>query len=173
MRYPARQCLLAISVAALITLQPASAQSPAAPAWIEQRDAELAKRIVPIVVLEPGETKKLLMSTRCTVGGTRGGGFTLAEVRDGEVLGGPTSGPEGASYQRDGVEVKLPNWTDAEEFASSPALQAARERGLAVVEVTVSASRTARPGMLDMHLADKTCSGDCTTDFRVLVVAPE
>ena len=37
-------------------------------------------RIVPVVMLKPGETKELVLSTKCTVGLTRSGGLSVREI---------------------------------------------------------------------------------------------
>ncbi len=58
-------------------------------------------KIVPIVVLKPGETTKLLLSTHCKVGGTRGGGFEFAAMKDGKAQKGPTTGHAGRVLQRE------------------------------------------------------------------------
>jgi hypothetical protein len=38
--------------------------------------------------------------------------------------------------------------------------------------VKVSAAQEAKPALVNLHIADETCSGTCDTGFRVLVVAP-
>lgn len=133
-------------------------------------DDAQALKIVPVVKVKPGETSKLLFSTQCTVGATRGGGFSLAEMREGKSVMGQGNGMEGASYSREGLSIRLPGWTAAEEFASTTEFAAARKRNLQVFEVTVSASEDASPGLYEMHLVDATCNGHCDTDFRVLIV---
>ncbi len=156
----------------LIVLGVSMAQEPnPTPAPADAKPAKPLK-IVPIVALKPGETKKLLLSTHCTVGATRAGGFSLAEMRNGEPLEGQTEGYEGASYTRDGVLIRIPDWDAAEKFANSPPYESLRKAGIAVFEVTVSVSNNSTPALLEMHLVDATCSGYCTTDFRVLVMAP-
>lgn len=126
-------------------------------------------KIVPIVTLKPGETKKLLLSTHCTVGATRGGGFQINEMRGGIPKEGQTTGSEGATYSRDGIVISVPGWEAAEKFASSAAYASLKKAGIAVFEVSVSASKEAPSGLLEFHLSDATCSGHCDTDFRVLV----
>lgn len=136
------------------------------------KDDSSTKRIVPVVALKPGESTKLLLSTHCTVGATRGLGFVLSEMFEGKSNMGPTSGNQGATYLRDGIEIAIPGWEAAEKFASSPTYRALREQGIQVFEVTVSASTDAKPGLVNMHVGDSTCNGACYTDFRVLVVSP-
>lgn len=122
-------------------------------------------KIVPLVTIKPGESKELLLSTWCTVGVTRGGGFGLTEMRDGKPKG------DGAkSYSEGGVTLSVPNFEDGAKFASSPEYSLLKERNVDPFKVTISASLEAKPGLLEMHLLDSTCSGDCETDFRVLVV---
>lgn len=139
------------------------------PASVEQSQSEAEKlAIVPLVIVKPGETKELTLSTWCTVGATRGGGFGLTEMRDGKPTG---SGHDVKSYSRVGVNISVPDFKQGTEFASSPEFAALKKLDIDAFKVTVSASRDAKPGLLEMHLVDSTCSGHCKTDFRVLVVA--
>ena len=75
--------------------------------------------IVPLVTLKPGETKELLFSMPCTVGHTRGGGFSLAEMRNGKpdfeksVLDG------NRSFNKQGVTVSVASVEQGEKFANS------------------------------------------------------
>ncbi len=128
-------------------------------------------KIVPIVSLKPGETKKLLLSTQCTVGATRAGGFGITEMRSSAPKEDQTDGSAGASYSRDGVVIRVPGWDAAEKFAASPPYASLKESGIDVFEVTISASNEAKLGLLELHLVDATCSGHCETDFRVLVIS--
>lgn len=123
--------------------------------------------IIPLVIIKAGETKELILSTQCTVGMTRGGGFDLTEMRDEKpsVFGRPVK-----SYSRDGVTITVPDFAQGREFADSPEFAALKKLDINVFKVTVSASQDAKPGLLEMHLVDKTCSGHCKTDFRVFVV---
>lgn len=164
--------LLAIVVPVLMTLRVATSQESAKPSTATVAAGKKSLKIIPIVTLKPGETAKLLLTTHCTVGSTRGGGFQLAEMRDGKASEGQTEGHEGASYERDGVELKIPGWTAAETFAASPKFAELQKQGVRAFEVTVSASKTAHPGLMNMHLVDATCNGHCDTDFRVLVLSP-
>ncbi len=66
--------------------------------------------------------------------------------------------------------MTIPGWNAAEEFASSTRFKALKDEGIQVFEVTVTASKDAKPGLMNMHLLDATCSGHCNTDFRVFVV---
>ena len=166
-----RQLFLVLPI--LLTLGVVLTQDSTSTPTAKDPQTKKALKIVPIVSLKPGETTKLLLSTQCTVGATRGGGFGITEMRDGAPKEGQTKGYEGASYSRDGVMIKVPDWAAAEKFAASPPYTSLRKSGIAVFEVTISASKEAKPGLLEMHLVDATCSGHCDTDFRVLVTSPE
>lgn len=147
-----------------ISLYAISNAQDAAP---EKESADAAKfKIVPLVTLKPGETKELLLSTWCTVGVTRGGGFDLAEMRDGKPVGNGTK-----TYREGGVTISVPDFDEGEKFASSPEYALLKERDVDAFKVTVTASASAKPGLMEMHLVDATCAGHCKTDFRVLVVA--
>ena len=162
---------LTIVAILFMTLRVPNAQDLATPSTTIDLDQKTPLKIVPIVTLKPGETTKLMLSTYCTVGLTRGRGFMLEEMRNGKPTIGQTEGHEGASYRRDGIEIRIPGWDAAEKFASTPAFAALKEQGVQVFEVTVSASRDAKLGLVNMHLVDATCTGSCETDFRVLVVS--
>src|SRR5262249_35661594 len=54
-------------------------------------------RIVPVVMLKPGETKELLLSTWCTVGLTRGAGLLVRETAE--------TAEGGKIWKRGGVTV--------------------------------------------------------------------
>lgn len=128
--------------------------------------------IVPIVVLQPGESREILLSTHCTVGATRSGGFGIVEMIDGEPVSDDETGHDGASYARDGVTISVLGWDDADAFAASAPYAAVHEQGIQVFPVTVSATDDAEPGLMEVHLIDSTCSGNCRTNLRVLVTAP-
>ncbi len=66
----------------LVAIRLSLAQDPSSPANAVVAHGTKPLKIVPIVVLKPGETTKLLLSTHCTVGGTRGGGFEFAAMKD-------------------------------------------------------------------------------------------
>lgn len=127
--------------------------------------------ILPIVVVQPGETKVLTLTTFCTVGGTRGGGFSLSEMIDGNPKAGVSAGATGALYRRDGIDITIPGWNEAVDFSSLPKFAALKEQNLEAFEVTVKASADAKPGLMNMHIADSTCNGNCHTNFRVLVLS--
>jgi len=169
---PASSRPLFLVLPILLTLGVALAQDSNSTPTAKDAGHKKSLKIVPIVTLKPGDTKKLLLSTHCTVGATRGGGFGITEMRDGVPSKGQTVGHEGASYRRGGVMIKVPGWDAAERFAASPPYSSLQKSGIAVFEVTISASNQAKPGLLDMHLVDATCSGHCDTDFRVLVTSP-
>ena len=128
--------------------------------------------IVPLVTLKPGETKELLLSTWCTVGVTRGGGFNLAEMRDGAPVfnHSPLSGNK--KFEKNGVKISVPEFSEATGFAASKEFAPLKKYNIDAFKVTITAAEDAEPGLLEMHLLDATCAGHCKTDFRVVVVAP-
>jgi hypothetical protein len=75
-------------------------------------------------------------------------------------------------WKKDGVTVSVPNMNEATQAAAAPAYKPLSDKGLSTFIVTVKAAKDAKPRLIDMHLADETCSGTCDTDFRVLVLAP-
>ena len=134
----------------------------------ERATEEKRLKIVPLAVVQPGETRELLLATWCTVGITRGGGFGLTEMRDGKPVGG---GHSVKSYSEGGVTITVPDFEKGVEFASLPEFAALKELKTQAFKVTITASEDAKPGkLLDMHLVDSTCAGHCKTDFRVLVI---
>lgn len=135
----------------------------------EPAKAEVAKaKIVPVLVLKPGEQKELLLSTACTVGVTRGGGFDIREI-GGE--GSPDLKPAKV-WKRNGVMVEVPDFEAGEKQAAAPQYEPLKQAGVSVFSVKVTASQEAKPGAYNLHLADFTCNGTCETDFRVLIIAP-
>jgi|JI9StandDraft_2_1071091.scaffolds.fasta_scaffold05254_3 hypothetical protein len=134
---------------------------------------EAAPEILPIVVIKPGETQILTLTTFCTVGGTRGGGFSLSEMIDGKPKSGEAKGGSSSLYRRDGIDISIPGWTAAVEFSNLPKFALLKEQNLQAFEVTVKASADAKPGLMNMHIADSTCNGDCHTNFRILVLAKQ
>src|SRR5262249_51220918 len=121
-------------------------------------------RIVPVVMLKPGETKELLLSTWCTVGLTRGAGLLVRETAE--------TAEGGKIWKRGGVTVEVPGFVEATRAAAAPVYSPLKKKGLDAFTVKVTAAKDAQPGLYDLHIADVTCSGTCDTDFRVLVVAP-
>ena len=69
-----------------------------------------------------------------------------------------------------GVTISVPDFDEGEKFASQPKFSPLTEHKVVAFKVTISASATAKPGVMEMHLIDATCAGRCKTDFRVLVV---
>lgn len=152
--------LLSISLYAISNAQESDSTSS------DQNSSETQKlKIVPLVVVKAGETKELLLSTWCTVGVTRGGGFNLTEMRDGKPKGNG-----GKTYSARGVTISVPDFEEGERFASSSEYSLLKKHNIDAFKVSITASETAQSGLLEMHLIDATCSGYCNTDFRVLVV---
>ena len=140
-----------------------------------EKGPDTPKRIIPLVVVAPGETKTVLFSVECTVGVTRGGGLAVAEMVDGKrpAIGLPRA--EDKVFSRAGVTVSVPDMSEAPKLDKrmrSGAL-AALAKVRPVFPVTVTADADAAPVAIDLHLLDATCSGHCTTDFTVVVAAPE
>jgi len=130
--------------------------------------AEAAKlAIIPLITLRPGETRELMLSTWCTVGPTRGTGFGLAEMLNGKRVG---SEEAGKSYTRDGVTISVPPPDKATAFANSAMFSPLKNRHIEPFVVTILASADAKPGLIEMHLVDNTCAGQCQSHFRVLVL---
>ena len=126
---------------------------------------EPSKRIVPVVALEPGETKELLVCAPCHLL-TRGGGLIV------KSMGEAADKQERTVWKKDGVTVEVPKMGEAAQAAAAPAYKPLADKGLSAFVVTVTAAKDAKPRQIEMHLADETCSGTCETDFRVLVLAP-
>ena len=158
-------------LAVLLGLVAAMADEPAAKKPAPPRPT----RIMPLVVVSPGETKTVLFSVECTVGITRGGGLAVAEMVDGKrpAIGLPRD--DDKVFRRAGVTVTVPDMSEApklDQRMRSGAL-AALAQVRPVFPVTVTADADAEPVAIDLHLLDATCSGHCTTDFTVVVAAPE
>ncbi|MBO0698645.1 MAG: hypothetical protein J2P46_09640 [Zavarzinella sp.] len=153
--------LLAAGVAVIgfATFAPTGAQEPAAKAKAAEPEPTPG-RIVPVVALKPGESKEMLLSTSCALT-TRGYGLYVRDPKD-----APARPERDKPWTRDGVTVTFDKTPD-----SSPMAAAAGGVHLFLVKVTAAAD--AKPGLLDLHVADSTCSGTCLTDFRVLVLAQE
>jgi hypothetical protein len=131
-------------------------------------EPETPKKIVPVIVLKPGETKEQVMCAPCTLL-TRGGGLIIRAMGESSEK---AEKHERTVWKREGVKVEVPNMGDATTASRAPAYKPLLDKGLSAFVVTVTASKDAKPGMIEMHLADETCSGTCATDFRVLVLAP-
>jgi hypothetical protein len=137
----------------------------------QQPESQPAKkaRIVPVVMLKPGETKELLLSTWCTVGLTRSAGLQVGEMKDGRFRV-QKEDKDGKRWKAEGVTVEVADFEVAAKAAAAHEHAALKKRGLDAFVVKVAATKEARPGLYDLHIADETCSGNCDTDFRVLVV---
>jgi hypothetical protein len=122
-------------------------------------------RIVPVVMLKAGEKKELLLATWCRVGATRGGGLMIRAMDQGFQ-------ERSKLWKRDGLTVEVPDFGQAEKVAAEPVYAPLRKKGLNAFIVKLSATKDARAGLVDLHVADSTCSGACDTDIRVIVVAP-
>ncbi|MFM7520592.1 MAG: hypothetical protein ACKO9B_09015 [Planctomycetota bacterium] len=167
-------------VAGIVALTTAMADEPATAAKGATKAAAKPApvkptRIIPLVVVAPGETKTVLFSCECPVGVTRGGGLELSAMTSGEGTApvGTTSA-DGDTFRHAGVTVSVPDDEEASRLDKklrSRALVALAKRR-PVVPVTVSAEPGTAPVAIDLHLVDATCSGHCHTDFTVVVEAP-
>ncbi|WP_425395310.1 hypothetical protein [Aeoliella sp.] len=160
--------LLSITVSCLSLFSLAFGEDPQPATEPEEHTAHQREpKILPLVIVQPGETKELLLSMWCTVDITRGGGLGLTEMRDGKPLG---TDSEVKTYSRDGVTMTVPDFEQGVAFAKSEKFALLEEHDLHAFKVTIEAAEDAKPGLMEMHLIDSTCSGRCETDFRVLVV---
>jgi hypothetical protein len=149
------------AIAAFALLKNSEADEPTPPPQAEPSKGH----IVPVVVLTPGETKELHLSTSCALI-TRGRGLLIREMKGG------VSQKESKVWKRDGITVEVPDFSEAVAAANASSYAPLKEAGLWAFIVKVSAADEAKLGLSNLHIADETCSGTCDTDFRVLVVAP-
>ena len=128
-------------------------------------------KIVPVVMLKPGESRELLLSTWCTVGVTRGGGLSVREMADDHAPGPKdATSKDGKTWRRSGVTVAVPDFQAASTTAASPEFAALKAQGIDAFYVKIAADTDAKRGLYELHVADSTCSGFCSADIRVLVV---
>ncbi len=161
--------LTALFVITAVAVASVTSSQEAATAPVSQSSGISKSVIVPLVTIKPGEEKELMLSTWCRVGATRGGGFGVTEIRDGNPV---TIDNHIKSYSRDGITITVPTFDEGVKLADLPEYGALRAQGIQPFKVKIVTSANAKPGVLEMHLADYTCSGDCDTDFRVLVMTP-
>ncbi|MFO0979748.1 MAG: hypothetical protein U0996_25340 [Planctomycetaceae bacterium] len=161
---------LAVSTSGLFLYAATGAQEPAQSATKAKASHE--KSIAPLVALKPGESKELLLTTPCTVGLTRGGGFSLAEMVEGKPSFKNPTLKGNRLFSKDGLKISVADYPEAIAYAGKTEYAPLRDDGLNVFTVTVTAEDNAQPGVTEMHLLDATCNGHCTTDFRVLVLQP-
>ncbi len=172
MRSPWLVLTLAFCAAiAFVALRPSGAEQTAKKPTNEEQPSS---KITPVVMLKPGEKKELLLSTWCRVGVTRGGGLSVGVMEKGRVQYQSEFGWQKSKvWKRDGLTLEVPDFGEAEKVAAQPVYAPLKEKGLNAFVVKVTAAKDAKPGLLNVHVADSTCSGNCDTDFRVLVVAPD
>jgi len=134
--------------------------------------ADAKSKIIPVVVVKPGESRELVMSTWCLVSITRGGGLSIGMMKGGSFDDLKDGNDRKAKvWKLAGITVEVPDFGEAEKVAGSPLYTPLKEKGINAFVVKVKAAEDARPGLLNLHLADNTCSGNCAADFRVLIVA--
>jgi hypothetical protein len=139
----------AILLAAAGWRGPTAADVPAEP---------LRDRIVPVLTLRPGETKEVELSSSCARI-TRGRGLLLREMGAGLEKANKT-------WSKDGVSASFV------EGAAAAQPAALEKKGLKSFAVRVAAAKECKPCLIELHVADETCSGICSTDLRVVIVAP-
>jgi hypothetical protein len=114
-------------------------------------------RIVSTLVLKPGEAKELILSSSC-MRITRGRGLLLRE------MGG--SGYQAKEWSKDGVSASFHDVKGTDEPVS------VKKAGLKLFAVRISASKDAKARLVELHVTDNTCAGNCDADLRVVVIAP-
>jgi hypothetical protein len=140
-----------------IAISGAQQSKPETP--VQERDP----RMLPLVVVKAGETKEQVMTVSCHLGPTRGGGLSVKLMGDAEKIT--------KTWKRDGVTVEVPDFEEAVKGSNAAIYAPLKEKNLNAFSVKVTTTPEAKPGLLNFHLADDTCSGSCASDFRVLVVA--
>lgn len=146
--------------------EPTAKAAPPTKAVKEER-----RRIIPLVVVAPGESKTVFFACECPVGPTRGGGLSVTRMDDqgGKPVARPAKDPR--KLEHAGVTISVPD--DDQAARIDKTMRAGTLTGLAKVRpvfpVTVTAAPGAQPVAIDIHLADSTCAGHCQTDFTVVV----
>ncbi len=166
-RFLASVVVAALAVGAVLMQSGAQQPKTEAPAAQEPNP-----KIIPVVAVKPGESKELLMSTWCHLGPTRGGGLSVKMMSGGTFDGQADNNDRFSKvWKMAGVTVEVPDSAEAEKVAALPVYAPLKEKGINAFVVKVTAAEDAKPGLLNLHLADSTCSGHCESDFRVLIVA--
>jgi hypothetical protein len=163
---------IAFVIPALLAIWAFGSQG-ASPSPTKPAEEQVDRRILPVVILKPGETKELLMTAACHLKITRGGGLWVRAMPDSsypEEKGDSEREPK--TLKRGGLTITVPDFGEAEKHAAQPIYAPLTKKGLNAFIVKVTASKDTKPGLLNLHLADTTCSGSCETDFRVLVIEP-
>jgi hypothetical protein len=154
--------ILILGVAVLLAGIAISQQPKAEPPQKEPVQ-EKDYRILPLVVVKAGETKEQVMTVSCHLGLTRGGGLFVKLMGDAEK--------NTKIWKRDGVTVEVPDFGEAVKGSEAAIYAPLKEKNLNAFTIKVTTTLEAKAGLLNFHLADETCSGSCSSDFRVLVVA--
>jgi hypothetical protein len=166
--------ILSLGIAAFIggiALLHSQAQQPKTEALALQ---EPNPKITHVVLVQPGESKELVMSTWCRVGITRGGGLSVKMMTGGSFDDLKDSNDrQSKTWKLAGITIQVPDFGDAEKGAELPIFAPLKKKGINAFVVKITAAEDAKPGLLNLHLADTTCSGNCESDFRVLIVAPQ
>lgn len=117
---------------------------------------DLTAPIVPMIVIHPGETQQMHMSSACARY-TRGSGPSVHQLGNSEYNAAE-------SCTVGGVTASFAQPHTVDDYADLVAA------GAKSCTLTVTASESAEPGVTDLHLTDSTCSGSCHINVRVLVV---
>ncbi len=113
--------------------------------------------MVPLVVIQPGETQELLLTSAC-MRITRGAGLAVNPLNAVEFFNAADT------CNVNGVTATIDQPYEEDDFA------AIVDAGYKSCRLTLTASESAQPGFFDLHLMDNTCAGDCHMNVRVLVV---
>jgi hypothetical protein len=152
---------LAFAVLAVWALMPHATvsddEAPAAPPTATPHPLGETAPIVPLIVIKPGETQEMQLSSACARY-TRGSGPSVHQLGHFEYNAAESCTVRGVT-----ASFAQPHTVD-----DYPALV---EAGAKSCTLTVTASESAEPGVIDLHLTDSTCSGSCHVNVRVLVVA--
>ncbi len=116
--------------------------------------------MVPLVVIRPGETQELLLTSAC-MRITRGTGLEVNPLNAEEFF----NAAESCSVN--GVTATIDQPDQEGDYA------AIVEAGYKSCRLTVTALESAQPGIIDLHLSDNTCGGNCDMSVRVLVVSED
>ncbi len=101
-------------------------QQPKAQTAPTEKEKAAKLKIVPVLVITTGEERELTLSTVCTVGITRGGGFNLMEIDEGTEKG---FGAHTKVWQRDGLTIEAPDFQTGEKQAAEPNTNRCARRG--------------------------------------------
>ena len=155
-----------IAVVAIVVFGLAGlAHTDAQDAKPKQEPEGLNPKIVPVLAIKPGETKEMLLSTACALV-TRGRGLHF-KAMNGEEL----KEVKDKVWKTDRLSLEFNTASELPYRTNKSEAVVVAERKVSLFIVKVTASADAKPGLIDLHVADATCSGTCATDVRVLILA--